>query len=156
MNTKWAQFDQGINAAEINADITALGNKNGDFDEVPHGKYEVKIDSMELRESKAGNPMLSVQFRILTGDFERQCLFMNQVAWMGDQNDKYRINGILKFINSLGTEVQVGVFKGLNDLDDKINEAFNSTEINGLEFLLKYDKNKGGYDTFTIEDVYEA
>lgn len=156
MSNKWAQFDQGINTAEINADITALGNKNGDFDEVPHGKYEVKIDNMELRESKAGNPMLSVQFRILNGEFENQCLFMNQVAWMGDQNDKYRINGILKFINSLGTEVQVGVFYGLNDLDDKINAALFAAVRDGLEFLLKYDKNKGGYDTFTIEDVYEA
>lgn len=122
---------------------------SGDYPEVPVGQYEVKIDKMELKESSKGDPMFSAQFRILAGDHENQCLFMNQVITQG-----FQIGIVNKFLRSL--EV-------MDDVEFKDYEQYNNVildimeQVDGhLEFLLEYKKSKKDFPIYTIKEVYEA
>ena len=57
----------------------AKAEEQGDYKEVPTGKYEVKIDRLELGQSKKGDPMFICWFKILDGEYKNSMLFMNQV-----------------------------------------------------------------------------
>ena len=122
---------------------------SGDYPEVPVGTYEVKIDKMELKESSKGDPMFSAQFRILAGDHENQCLFMNQVITQG-----FQIGIVNKFLRSL--EVMDDVeFKDYEQYNNVILDIMEQVDGN-LEFLLKYEKSKKDFPIYTIKEVYEA
>ena len=122
---------------------------SGDYPEVPVGTYEVKIDKMELKESSKGDPMFSAQFRILAGDHENQCLFMNQVITQG-----FQIGIVNKFLRSL--EVMDDVeFKDYEQYNNVILDIMEQVDGN-LEFLLEYKKPKKDFPIYTIKEVYEA
>lgn len=128
----------------------------GQREEVPVGKYEVKVDKLECKKSKAGNMMISIWFRILTGKFEKSVIFYNGVFhedWMRhrvakilsdllDDGDRTaEINLILKS-NDMAT---------INDFCMDIHESINDR----LEYLLDYGLSKG-YQTYKIDEVYEV
>ena len=122
---------------------------SGDYPEVPVGQYEIKIDKMELKESSKGDPMFSAQFRILSGDHENQCLFMNQVITQG-----FQIGIVNKFLRSLDVtdDVEFKDYEQYNNLVMDIME-----EVDGkLEFLLDYRKSKKDFPIYTIKDIFEA
>ena len=122
---------------------------SGDYPEVPVGQYEIKIDKMELKESSKGDPMFSAQFRILAGDHENQCLFMNQVITQG-----FQIGIVNKFLRSL--EVMDDVeFKDYEQYNNVILDIMEQVDGN-LEFLLEYKKSKKDFPIYTIKEVYEA
>lgn len=125
-------------------------NGGGEYAEVPHGNYNVKIDKMEMRESSKHDPMFSVQFRILDGEFKNSCIFMNQVI-----TQPFQIHIVNQFMESLDTEVSDISFNGdYKDYNDLIMDVFENCD--NLEFDLNYAENRKGYNTFRIDDVYDA
>jgi len=50
-----------------------------DFDEVPDGKYQVRIQSVRMAESTNGNPLIKWDLVILNGKFEGRHIFKNSV-----------------------------------------------------------------------------
>ena len=76
MTTIWDKFDKEIDE-DFQKDIENAENQ--EFVEVPHGEYEVKVQQMELKISKSGNPMLSIWFKIVAGDYNNNLIFLNQV-----------------------------------------------------------------------------
>ena len=64
----------GGDLSGLKQDIEAAANNSGDFVEVPHGEYEVKITKLELgetgeRSKTPGMPMAKVWFTILAGEY---------------------------------------------------------------------------------------
>lgn len=148
--TNWGKYAT-VNAADLNKEIEEL--KDGDFPEIPLGKYEVSIDKMELKPTKKdGAPMLAVQFTILEGQYKKSKIFMNSVVIKGDKNDKYRVHTANTFLRSLGSGIKVS-FEGVAEYEALIDEIFN--DIDGLEYLLDYDENKSGYKTFKILEIFD-
>lgn len=49
------------------------------FDEVPDGKYQVRIDSVRLEQSKKGDPMLKWDLIVLSGPNAERRIFKNSV-----------------------------------------------------------------------------
>ncbi len=122
---------------------------SGDYPEVPVGQYEVKIEKMEIKASSKGDPMFSAMFRILAGDHENQCLFMNQVITQG-----FQIGIVNKFLRSLEVvdEVEFIDYEQYNNIVMDIME-----QVDGqLEFLLDYKKSKKDFPIYTIKEVYEV
>lgn len=150
--SNWSKFDN-FDVAGINEDLKELGD--GEFPEIKDGKYEVEIVSMELKPTKKdGFPMLCVQFKILEGEYKKQRLFMNQVLLRGNQNDKYSVNSCNRFLKSLGTSVAVQ-FEGVAAYDAMIGRIFDEIQHEGLQYLVEM-KDKNGFPTFEIKEVYEA
>ena len=49
------------------------------FDEVPDGKYQVRIDSVRLESSQKGDPMIKWDLMILSGSHSGRHIFKNSV-----------------------------------------------------------------------------
>lgn len=121
----------------------------GDYAEVPVGTYEVKIEKMELKESSKGDPMFSAWFRILSGDYSNQLLFMNAVITQG-----FQIGNVNRFLRSLEAVDEVE-FKDYTQYNDLIMDIMEEIESAGLEFLIEYKKNKKDFPIYTVKEVFE-
>ena len=139
---------------DIVKEIQENGGSTGEYEEVPHGQYEVKIEKMEIKACKSdankGLPMFSCQFRILDGEYKKQCIFMNKLI-----ASEYPIHLVNEFLRSLDTGIDVdfnGDYREYNNLILDIHEEINKHK---LEYLLDYQSDKNGYDTFEILEVYE-
>lgn len=150
--SNWEQFDKSMDKGLLD-DIKNTAANTGDFEELPLGKYEVAVSSMELKESKKGYPMVATCFKVVAGDYENRLIFKNSVVYMGDQNDKYRMSSELKFLKSLGSSKQV-VFDGFVKFDRLVTDIFNEIDSNGLEYLLEITEHKG-FRNYTIKEIYE-
>lgn len=143
---KWNEQIDGKKMAEEVKEVEKNGG--GEYKEIPVGEYEVKIEKMELKESKSGAPMLSVMFRILEGEFKKSCLFMNQVV-----TQPFQISIVNSFLRSLDTDVEINFDGNYAHYNDMILDVFEATDKDKLEFLLSYTESNG-YPRYKIKEVY--
>ncbi len=141
------KWDSEIDVKGLADDVKSASENKQEFKEVPHGTYEVKVDKMEIKETKNGDPMVSVWFKIVNGEYKNQRLFMNQVITQG-----FQIHIVNEFLRSLDSDLNVEFvnYKQYNDLMLDILEAIDGK----LEYAVEYGENKG-YDTFKIKEVFD-
>lgn len=148
MAIDFSKYDAAVNLAELKAGIDkATNNSGGDYPEIPFGKYVVKIEKLELGESKQQNPMLICWMKIIEGDFKGQRLFMYQVC-----NKDFQLSIVRKFLRSLdsGLTIEFESYCQFANLIMDVAEA-----IESLEYEVKYgEKNK--FKTFEITEVYDG
>lgn len=152
------KYASKINQEELNKSQQEIqaNASGGQREEVPVGKYEVKVDKLECKMSKAGNPMVSIWFRILEGKFEKSVIFYNGVFhedWM-----RHRVAKILSDILDDGdrtAEINLILKSGnvgeINDFCMDIHEVVDGKR----EYLLDYGLSKG-YQTYKIEEVFDV
>ena len=148
MAINWEEFDKDVDIENLEKDVEKAAT--GDFggEDVPYGKYEVKITKLELTQSKKGDPMLSVWFQIINGDYKDRLIFMNQVVLQG-----FQIHTANEFLRSLQTDEPVE-FKGYSKYNILILNIYEKIVNN--EYELDYTENKKGYKTFKILQKYET
>lgn len=153
MAVDFSKFDEQVNLDQLKADAAeAAENGIGDYPEVEDGTYNVKIESMELGETKDGRPMFKAMFRILDGDFKKSCLFMNRVVY-GTKNDASMIGSVIGFLKNLDSEVQPIVFESYAQLSDLILDVME--DIDGvLEYEIEYKKD--AFNNISIKEVFEV
>ena len=153
------KYASKINQEELAAsqkEIQDNANSSGQREEVPVGKYEVKVDKLECKKSKAGNLMVSIWFRILEGKFEKSVIFYNGVFyedWM-----RHRVVKLLaSLLDDESHEAEINLILKSGDMDYINNFCMDVHEaIDGkFEYLLDYGQSKG-YATYNIEEVYEV
>ena len=131
----------------------AKKNGGGDFPTITAGKYEVKLESMEIKGTKAdpNRPMLAVSFKILSGEFKNQRLFMNRVLY-GTKNDKNMIASAMGFLEKLDSGVPVSFtsYKQFSQLVLDVAEAIDGN----LEYAVDYDDSR--FNSITVEEVFEV
>ena len=144
------KWNSNIDLEGLKKDIeNAKDGGDREFDKVPHGTYEVKVDKMELKATKKGDPMVSAWFTILDGKYKNSKLFMNQVVTQG-----FQIHIVNNFLKSLKTDLNIE-FVDYAQYADLLLDVAEFCDTNKLEFAIKYEDNKG-YDKFTITEVFEA
>ena len=145
----WEKFDKKINTKELKDGIKqARENGGGNYEEVPYGTYEVNVEKIELRESKKGDPMVSIWFNIIAGNFKNSKIFYNQVI-----NQGFQIHLLNEFLRSLDTGVNVE-FDSYAQYNEVLMDVAEGTKT--LEYALKYGENKKGFPTYEIIEVFEA
>lgn len=151
--TKW---DKQFDTKGLKDDLKEIEENGGtgDYREVPCGRYEVKIEKMELGETgpkskNPGSPMLKVQFRILTGEYKNSCIFMNQVI-----TQAFQLHVVKQFLQSLdsGIDIDFESFMQFSDLILDVHESINGR----LEYGLDYSETSKGFKKFEITDVFET
>ena len=145
MFEKW---NSNADLAGLQKDIKDAQENNREYEKVPHGEYEVKVDKMELKATKKGDPMVSIWFTILEGKYKNSKLFMNQVVTQG-----FQIHIVNEFLRSMCTDFNIE-FVDYKQYADLLLDVAEFCDENNLEFAIKYEDNKG-YDKFTITDVFE-
>lgn len=143
------KWNSNIDLAGLQQDIKDAQDNNKEFEKVPHGEYEVKVDKMELKASKKGDPMVSIWFTILEGKYKKSKLFLNQVITQG-----FQIHIVNELLKSMKTDLAIE-FVDYKQYADLLLDVAEECDKNKLEFALKYEDNKG-YDKFTITEVFEG
>ena len=148
----FSKFNKAVDLEALKHDIQEAEENGGlgDYKEVPTGTYEVKIEKMELKESKKGDPMLSVWFKILNGEFENSMIFMNQVITQG-----FQIHISNTFLRSLDTGLEIH-FDDFEQYANLIMDVHEKVDEQRLEFALDYGKTNKGFSTFEITEVFEG
>lgn len=144
---KWNSM---INAEEYKKDIREIEkNGGGQFEEIPHGIYEVVVEKLELAATKNGDPKMECWFKVLEGEHKNGMIFMNQVILQ-----PFQIHQANQLLRSLDTDVDVEFTGRYDEYANTIADVFE--EASKLAYGLEYGQNKKGYNTFKITDVFEA
>ena len=146
MFEKW---NSNVDLAGLQKDVKDAQDNKGEYEAVPHGEYEVKVDKMELKSSKKGDPMVSIWFTILEGKYKNSKLFLNQVIVKG-----FQIHIVNELLKSMKTDINIE-FVDYKQYAELLLDVAEECDSNNLEFALKYEDNKG-YDKFTITEVFEG
>lgn len=148
-NNIWEQFDSAVDTAALAEDVK--NSADGPvYKEVPPGQYEVSIDKLELTASKAGKPMGTVWFKVLSdGEYKGSRMFYNQIL-----EQAFQIHSFNEFLRSLGTDIDVEFqsYRQYGNLLMDIREAIDGA----FEYALSYTKNNKGYPVYEIEEIFEV
>lgn len=144
-----SKFNKMMDLDGLKADIeeTKKNGGKGPMVEVEPGEYEVAIKDMELKESKAGDPMVKIQFKILEGKFKNSYIWMNQVITQG-----FQIHIVNEFLRALLPEKDIE-FVDFVQYNDLILDCFEYITANH-EYMLKYGK-KGNFPTFEVLERFD-
>ena len=146
MFEKW---NSNVDLNGLQKDIKDAQENKREYEEIPHGEYEVKVDKMELKSSKKGDPMVSIWFTILEGKYKKSKLFLNQVITQG-----FQIHIVNELLKSMKTDLNIE-FVDYKQYAELLLDVAEECDTNNLEFAIKYEDNKG-YDKFTITEVFEG
>ena len=150
----FSAFDKKVDVEGLKRDVQEAekNQPSGDYPEIPKGKYEVKFENIEMRATKKdGRPMLSVQARILEGDFKKKCLFMNRVLF-GTKNDGNMIASAKGWLKKLGTNIDIE-FENYSQFAEVVMDVAEAVE-DGFEYLIEYDPE--AFNQITIKEVFEV
>ena len=146
------KWDKEIDTAGLANDVSeAAKNGTGEFKEVPHGDYEVAVQQMELKASKSGNPMVSIWFKILDGEYKGSLIFFNQVITQGFQ--VHIVNEMLRTMVSEMEDAPDIEFKSYKQYGNLIMDIFEAINEN-FEYALSYKKGKKDFSTYEIKEVF--
>lgn len=146
----WDKYGN-IDAKSLNEQASNLSD---DFEEIPVGKYEVALDSIVLKESKAGDPMIAARFTVVNGTFQNRKVFLNQLVLKGDQNDAFRVHTCNVLLRSLESSLTDQVrFDGLQAYDQLINAI--AGECTDAEYLLEISERKG-YRNYKVLERFNS
>ena len=142
------KFNAAFDLEGLKSDIEQAASSTGEFVEVPHGDYEVKVVKIELGETgekskNPGMPMAKVWFEILAGEYKGQKIFMNQMLTSG-----FGIHKMNEFLDSLETGIRVQ-FENFTQYADLFKQIFDAVDGKS-EYQLAYGENNKGYSTYTI------
>jgi hypothetical protein len=145
----WDKFDKAVDTEGLAKDVKEVAENGGEYVEVPHGDYEVSVQKLELTASKKGDPMVTIWFKVLAGEYEGSLIFMNQVVTKGFQI--HIVNELLRSMDT-GIDIEFVTYRQYGNLLMDVAEAIDGN----LEFALSYKEGKKGFSTYEITEVFEV
>ena len=129
MAVDFSKFDQMVDLQELQKEVHDAPESN--FADVPDGDYEVSFDSMEIKETKAGDKlMFSVQCSILEGDQKGRKIFFNRTI-SGNTSPKWTngmaIKSVCTWLDKLETDT-VPEFVNYSDFADCVLDIFQEVQ----------------------------
>jgi hypothetical protein len=147
MSNIFKEWNSKVDTEELKKDVEEASKNSSNFEDVPHGNYEVEVTKMELKPSKAGDPMLAIQFKIVSNDCKGRIIFYNKLLtkgfWIHEANEMLRSLDVVEDVR----------FENFVQYNTLVEEIYAGTEV--LEYALEYSKNSKGYDTHKITEVFE-
>lgn len=157
MAIDFSKFDQQVDTTQLAKDAEEAKKNGGGFTEIPDGKYETKIEKMEIAETKDGRPMFKAMFRIIEGPYKKSCLFMNRVIF-GTKNDASMIGSVIGFLEKLealdadGNPI-ICEFHSYSQFNDLILDIAEAIDADNLGYVVDYKKDD--FNSISIDDVLE-
>ena len=143
------KWNKSVDLEGLREDIKKSESDDREYVDVPIGEYEVKLVKAELKASKtAKDPMVSLWFKVIAGDYKGQTIFMNQVVTQGFQ--LHIVNELLSSMDT-GVDIEFIDYKQYADMLLDVAEACEK-----LEFALDYGENSKGFKTFEILQVFDV
>ena len=150
----FSKFDNQIDIKQLQKEAEEIKKNGGtgDYPEITEGEYRVKCEALEIGSTKDGRPMLKAMFRILEGEFKKQCIFFNRVLY-GTKNDANMIASAEGWLESLEPSEDVGavIFQGYQKFADLVMDI--AEDISELEYDINYFPDE--FNSVEITAVYD-
>ena len=114
MQRIWSTTTSQVDLSDFDDEFTSAEAPN--FDEVPDGKYQVRIDTVRLEHSQKGDPMIKWDLIVIAGPHSGRHIFKNSVI---TQASLPFVKGDLK---TLGLELAK-----FSDLSQRLEELLDVT-----------------------------
>lgn len=101
--------------------------------------------------SKSDKPMIKIWYKILEGEYKNNKIFHNQLVDTGQ-----KIHIAKQLLDSFSEDEKPIEFETYQQYAEDIDKLKKYIDKNKLEYSLEYGKNKNGYDTFKILEVFEG
>ncbi len=159
INDMFNEWEKEVDWEGLNKDVEeAEQNGYGSYKDVPHGTYEVSIEKMEMTASKSKRePMLSIWFKVVAGEFKDSRIFYNQVV----QNPT-GIHFACETLRNMGLACVTAaghsdhqLFRNPRQFNSLLMDAAEEIDSNNLTFELEYGEGKKGYSTYKIVGAFE-
>lgn len=152
------EFDKKFDTKALAEDEKkAAQNDFSNLPDVPDGSYTMKVDKMELKKSRSGKPMVSIQFRITAGQYKNRVLFMNQIIDKGF--GLHKANELLKSMEldcvDDAEQANGKLFVSFSQYGQMILDAYEEIDTNKLTYDVDYSVDSKGYAKFVITGVNE-
>lgn len=151
MDNIFDKFNQAYGGEALAKEVDEITKNGGSGENVPYGRYEVRIEKLELTSSKSKKPMLTVWFKVIAGTQKERIIFMYQLL-----DAAFKIHIANEFLRSLDTTVEVKFDGDFNHYAEMIKNVYSDLTVDGLEYQLNYFENKKGFEQYKIEEVFET
>lgn len=152
----WDEFKDSVDNAQLQKDVQAAADN--EFKEVPDGTYRVKVEKMEPKVSKAGNPVVTIWFEIMQGALKKQKIFYNQAVHTGfgiHNNDEFLKSMDLDCVNDILASGKQ-LFQNMPQYGQLVMDAAEEIDEYGLTFDLEYTDANNRFHNYRILEVYEG
>lgn len=148
----FSEFNKRFNVEEIKNMPVNVGG----FTELPAGIYDVAIDKMEIKPTKAGDKlMLAVQSSILSGEYKKRKIFFNRTIRGNTSprwSDAQAINSVMQWLAHLQTGVNIE-FINFDQFAGVVTDVFQTMSANRIGITV--DHVPGAFDPLKIVEVFE-
>ena len=144
----FSKFDSLFNTKELREEMNNLP----DFEELGDGKYIVKLENLELKESSNGNPMVTSTFEVTEGENKGRKIFYNQVV-----TKAFQLKLLNKFLQSMidDEEMEESIkFESYAQYGEMLTNLINIINMNKYTYELQIKTNAKGYKNYTIFDIF--
>ena len=151
-SSKWGKFNDSVDLKGLREDIKNADPSKPDYPEVPAGDYEVELASLEMRATKReGKPMVSMSFKILTGEYKGQHLFDNKVIY-GTKNTAQSIKQVEGFLDTLESGIEIS-FHDYDQFDEVVMDVFEAVE-GKVEYVVEYDPDE--FFRISVKEAFDV
>jgi len=140
--------DDTMDLAQFDDDFVTADVEEKDFEAVPDGKYQVKVDRVELTRSEtSGNPMLKWALKILGPTHKGRLLWRNNVIASKDnvkwlKQDLYTCGLQMDKLSDLPGKLETLLDVGLEVTKRTKTNSTTSTSTAGLCFRMKMPQHR--------------
>ena len=132
------KFNSIVDLDGLKEDIEKQKSNTGEYEEVPYGEYEAKVVKMELKESKNGDPMVSIWFSICGGDYANRYIFYNKVLLVNKPSTFHFLHEFLRDME-VDTPIEFIEWRQYNDMIESIFKEIEDKKSFHIEY--KASKN---------------
>ena len=145
MAIDYSKWDKTYNISE--KDVAAVKSNDGEkkFEDVPFGKYEVKVTLLELSETKDGKPKIAGRFKVLKGSQKGNLIFMNKAVAASTS-----IHYANEFLRSLESGVEIKWNGSYAKYADTIEQIFEEIK-DDVEYSIEFYDNHGFKEVKILE-----
>jgi hypothetical protein len=105
--------------------------ENNEFSPIPEDRYNFECIKAELKESKAGNPKITAQFRIIDGKYENRRIF-NDFSLMSNA-----LFNLKTYFEKAGVEIPSGEIN-----HEELVDLLEDTQVTGFVEIKTYGDKK--------------
>jgi hypothetical protein len=129
-------------------DLSGVEEDKG-FEIMPKGDYEAIVDELTFGDSSSGNPMITVKYKIVAGEFEGRVVYDYWV--LNGKGSEFGLAKLKKFLVRVTPEVEIGEFKPADFAEDEVAVGRELVLSLGIQKQTKGDYK--GESRNTVRDI---
>lgn len=145
------KFAKNVDLEGLKKDVAeALENDGGSFEDIPDGRYEMRVEKMEAALTKEDKPKLMACFKVIAGEQKGRLAFVH----IGLVHP-FTIKKAIELMKGMDTGVDIS-FEDYAQFEQLIADVAAAVEEQGLEFEVEKSTNEKDFVDYKILSVFDG